>query len=55
MVTAGARGQVCAVVRYTPKQVKMLERVYSECPKPSWQAAAHQGLPHPQQHQAQAD
>jgi len=42
-------------VRYTPKQVKMLERVYSECPKPSWQAAAHQGLPHPQQHQAQAD
>jgi len=49
MVTAGAHGQ------YTPKQVKMLERVYSECPKPSWQAAAHQGLPHPQQHQAQAD
>ena len=26
MVTAGARGQ------YTPKQVKMLERAYSECP-----------------------
>ena len=38
MVTAGARGQVCAV--------------HSEA---SEDAGAHQGLPHPQQHQAQAD